>query len=74
MYAYSKFHCNAVTALVYPSDEKNDYKPQNFREENGKECGVMKLKVETKVRQWQEEIACFIRQAINPQNKFQQTP
>ncbi len=57
MYAYSKFHNNAVTALVYPSENESVYKSNNFKEDNGKECGVLKLGVLQDVKKWQKKIS-----------------
>lgn len=63
MYAYSKFHGNALTALVYPSDGENSYNSKPFHKHE-QYCGVMKLKVENNVKDWQEEIARYISKEI----------
>lgn len=62
MYAYSKFHGNALTALVYPG-KQNGFKKGYFLDEAGDEniesstCGVMTLKVGDNVREWGRNIA-----------------
>lgn len=73
MYAYSKFHGNALTALVYPSDGKNDFYAKDFYE-NKQKCGVMKLKVENNVKDWQEGIACYISKEILASTEFRCIP
>ena len=65
MYAYSKFHNNAITALVYPSDEKeNKYSKEKFHDDDKKQCGILKLKVDYNINEWQKNIACFIEDEV----------
>jgi 5-methylcytosine-specific restriction enzyme subunit McrC len=61
MYAYSRFHNNAKTALVYPGDNKNDFIVGNFDDDVKAICGIMTLAVEEKnVTIWQKAIADYI--------------
>jgi len=68
MYAYSKFHNNAKTVLVYPIDNSNASEFINgyfFDEVSGtissdKQCGIIKLAVGININQWQKDISGFI--------------
>jgi 5-methylcytosine-specific restriction enzyme subunit McrC len=65
MYAYSRFHKDATTALVYPSS-KNDIKQGVFKDNLGKKCSVIKLAVaeSNDIKKWQIEIASYIIEKI----------
>lgn len=62
MYAYSKFHQNAQTALVYPGTELY-YATGSFYNELdndhsfGNNCGVLMIPVGNDIKTWQKEIA-----------------
>jgi 5-methylcytosine-specific restriction enzyme subunit McrC len=58
LFAYSKFHDNAKTALVYPSTITH-YTEGHFWEqkENKTSCGVLLLSVAPEINAWQREIA-----------------
>jgi 5-methylcytosine-specific restriction enzyme subunit McrC len=71
MYAYSKFHQNAITALVYPSEQPsssfirgNFYNEETNNISSSQQCGIVKLAVAGNVTQWQREISAFILQAM----------
>jgi hypothetical protein len=61
MYAYSRFHNNATTALVYPAD-KNDIKSGVFKDDFVEKCGILKLAVadDKDIKKWQSAIANYI--------------
>ncbi len=62
MYAYSKFHKNAKTALLYPG-QTNSFIDGTFYDEeinqnpSQSSCGVLTVAIEDKVQKWQRNIA-----------------
>jgi 5-methylcytosine-specific restriction enzyme subunit McrC len=62
MYAYSKFHRNAKTALVYPS-EKYAFTKGHFFDEteseknNNRLCGILTLSIGETIKEWQKSIS-----------------
>lgn len=73
MYAYSKFHKNASTVLVYPIDNGNTSEFINgyfFDEASGtvssdRQCGIIKLAVGRNINKWQKDISDFIFTTLN---------
>ncbi len=61
MYTYSKFHNNAITALVYPGNENRPVKGfflnEHENEQQDKLCSIVKLNVNRDIKVWQKEIA-----------------
>jgi len=61
MYAYSKFHNNAKSALVFPGNEGKMVKGNYYHEETGEvsdtECSLLLIEVCADVMKWQKEIA-----------------
>jgi 5-methylcytosine-specific restriction enzyme subunit McrC len=62
MYAYSRFHNNATTALVYPASQ-NDIKPGIFKDRLEKKCSVIELAVaeSNDIKKWQEALSSTLR-------------
>lgn len=71
MYAYSKFHNNAITALIYPG-QTSRHTIGNFLNETGsgpaQRCEVLTVEVMPNIKQWQQAISQYIfsRLPINP--------
>jgi 5-methylcytosine-specific restriction enzyme subunit McrC len=61
MYAYSKFHENAITALVYPGIKDGIFKGHFLNETDNdnedKSCSIIKLSVRDDIKEWQDHIA-----------------
>ncbi|MEQ1554592.1 MAG: hypothetical protein ABL929_10455 [Ferruginibacter sp.] len=62
MYAYSKFHNNAKTALLYPGLSNDFIEGVFYNEENNSfisnnNCGIMTVTVEGNIKKWQLSIA-----------------
>jgi 5-methylcytosine-specific restriction enzyme subunit McrC len=62
MYAYSKFHGNAKTALLYPGVEHKFTKGKFYSESDNKvhsnnNCGILTVMVEKVVKEWQKNLA-----------------
>jgi 5-methylcytosine-specific restriction enzyme subunit McrC len=66
LFAYSKFHDNAKTALVYPSTA-NHYTEGHFWEQVEKttSCGVLLLGVQHEIEAWQREIVKQVETILN---------
>lgn len=61
MYAYSKYHANAKTALVYPGENSDLMKGNYFKEDSDgiseNECSLLPIEVCRDVRIWQKQIS-----------------
>lgn len=61
MYAYSKYHGNAKTALVYPGENSDLMKGNYFKEDSDgiseNECSLLPIEVCRDVRIWQRQIS-----------------
>lgn len=71
MYTYSRFHNDAITALVYPaSSSVSELVNGNFYDEasgisiTSRQCGVIKLAVKHNISEWQEQLVAFIYQSV----------
>jgi 5-methylcytosine-specific restriction enzyme subunit McrC len=64
MYAYSKFHSNAVTALVYPGAEtittQGAFLNEQSNDQQDKACNIVKINVNLNIQKWQEDISIVL--------------
>ncbi len=71
MYTYSKYHLDAITALVCPNEKiESEFIKGNFFDaftnliSHNHQCGILKLSVCKNINEWQNELADFIKNKL----------
>lgn len=63
MYTYSKFHKNAITALLYPGESKQVdslFLDLVSPESKGLKCAIFEIEINNNIKDWQENIASLL--------------
>ncbi len=63
MYAYSRLHGTAATALVYPGEQAT-FHSGSFMDDDGGSCGMLSIPVSRDIGAWQATIADAVRRHL----------